>query len=216
MSLATPLSQALTIIDQAHRLDPNIHAPTSLPYELYYAQQMTNYLNLHTEAPSDSIGAIPSPFLRIACRAQHFRRWEVPRSSYPTGKAGYLNWRTFLKKRQAEQVKQICLEVGYKEEEAESVARLMRKEGLGKSKPDEVQILEDVACLVFLDDQFEGFAKDGGSVGEVEEEKMVGILQKTWAKMGKRGQELALKIDMGDECKRLVQKALAGDEEKSV
>lgn len=52
--------------------------------------------------------------------------------------------------------------------------RLIRKEDLKSN--EETQVLEDVACLVFLDDQFEEFEKG------VEEEKMLGILRKTWGK----------------------------------
>ena len=86
------------------------------------------------------------------------------------------------------------------------MASLVKKEDLkrGEGNGDpEVQILEDVACLVFLDDQFEQFEK------EHDEEKIVGILRKTWGKMGQRGQELALEIEMSDRAKELVQRALA-------
>ena len=79
---------------------------------------------------------------------------------------------------------------------------LIEKEGL-KQGEEEVQILEDVACLVFLDDQFEQF-KD-----KHDEEKIVNILKKTWVKMSKEGQDLALQIPMTEECKELVQKALS-------
>ena len=80
---------------------------------------------------------------------------------------------------------------------------LIEKEGL-KQGEEEVQVLEDVACLVFLDDQFDEF-KD-----KHDEEKIVKILAKTWSKMGKQGQDLALQIPMTEDCKALVQKALAG------
>lgn len=69
---------------------------------------------------------------------------------------------------------------------------------------EEAQVLEDVACLVFLDDQFEAFEK------EFDEEKVVRILRKTWRKMSWRGQELALGISMSGRCRELVEKALAG------
>ena len=79
----------------------------------------------------------------------------------------------------------------------------MRKEDL---KGDaETQVLEDVASLVFLDDQFEEFERRLG-----DEEKMVGILRRTWAKMSERGREMALGMEMGENAKRLVGRALAG------
>ena len=36
----------------------------------------------------------------LAARAHHLRRWVVPRTSYPEGRAGYLRWRTDQKRRQ--------------------------------------------------------------------------------------------------------------------
>jgi len=126
-------------------------------------------------------------------------RWEVPRSSYPATKAGYLNWRSFLKKRQADLASAICVGCNFSTAEAEAVAALIRKEDL---KNNETQVLEDVACLVFLDDQFDEFEK------EHDEEKIVTILRKTWGKMSEKGHELALHINMSEKAKGLVEKAL--------
>ncbi|RVX71514.1 hypothetical protein B0A52_05086 [Exophiala mesophila] len=199
--MAPNLAQAFEKIDAAHREDPNkveIDGQT-IAYELHYAQKMTKFLELHSPDVS--------PLVATAARAQHFRRWEVPRDSYPRTRPGYFAWRTFLKKRQAEQVKQLCLECGYSEAEADKVAALIAKEDLkkGEGKGDsDAQIIEDVACLVFLDDQFDDFEK------EHDEEKIISILQKTWVKMGKRGQELALQMDLSDRAKELVGKALSG------
>lgn len=111
-----------------------------------------------------------------------------------------------MKKRQGQQVKDICLECGYSEGEASRVASLIAKEDLKKGEgqgDDQVQILEDVACLVFLDDQFEAFEK------EHDEDKIISILRKTWVKMGRRGQDLALEMQLSDRAKELVGKALA-------
>lgn len=60
-----------------------------------------------------------------------------------------------------------------------------------------------MACLVFLEDQFADFEK------EHNEEKIINILRKTWAKMSKDGQDLALQIPMTGRPQELVQKALA-------
>jgi hypothetical protein len=127
-------------------------------------------------------------------------RWEVPRSSYPATKSGYLNWRSFLKKRQADLASAICIGCNFSAAEAEAVAALIRKEDLKKN--EETQVLEDVACLVFLDDQFEEFEK------EHDEEKIVSILRKTWGKMSEEGHDLALQINMSEKAKGLVVKAL--------
>ena len=188
---------AKELIDAGHAQDPNKIDVNGKewPYELHYSQKMNRYLDQRDPSASDT--------LRLAINAQHFRRWEVPRGSYPMTKPGYFAWRTFLKKRQAELASKICLDCGYSGEDAERVAHLIRKEDL--KKDDETQILEDVACLVFLDDQFEEFEK------QHDEEKIVKILQKTWVKMSKEGHDLALKIPMSERCKELIKKALAGD-----
>ncbi|CAN9202818.1 unnamed protein product [Alternaria alternata] len=194
--MSTPLERALTAIDAAHALDPNKVTINNeeMPYELHYAQKCTSYLEKRAPDASEP--------LRIAIRAQHFRRWEVPRSSYPMTRPGYHAWRTYLKKRQAELVEQICLDSGYSKEGSETVGSLIRKEDLKAN--EETMVLEDVACLVFLDDQFEAFEK------EHDEDKIVRILQKTWGKMTDQGHELALKIPMGERPMELVKKALAG------
>ncbi|RYN50033.1 hypothetical protein AA0118_g11198 [Alternaria tenuissima] len=194
--MSTPLERALAAIDAAHALDPNKVTINNeeMPYELHYAQKCTSYLEKRAPDASEP--------LRIAIRAQHFRRWEVPRSSYPMTRPGYHAWRTYLKKRQAELVEQICLDSGYSKEDSETVGSLIRKEDLKAN--EETMVLEDVACLVFLDDQFEAFEK------EHDEDKIVRILQKTWGKMTDQGHELALKIPMGERPMELVKKALAG------
>jgi hypothetical protein len=193
---STPFEKALSAIDAAHSEDPNkiTVAGTEMPYELHYAQKCTSYLDKRAPDSPDH--------LRLAIRAQHFRRWEVPRSSYPMTRPGYHSWRTFLKKRQAQLVAEICVASGYDEETAERVGALIRKEDL--KKDEETQILEDVACLVFLDDQFEAFEK------EHDEQKILGILRKTWGKMSEKGHELALGMGMEGRPKELVEKALAG------
>lgn len=204
--------RALSAIDEAHSQDPNLTTITepnaetkSIPYELHYAQKMTSYLDAYNPSASEP--------LRLAIRAQHLRRWEVPRSSYPATKVGYLNWRAFLKNRQADQARDICLDAGYSDDEVNRVAALVRKEGLkrkttttgetAETEEDETQILEDVACLVFLDDQFAAFEKT------LDEEKVIGILRKTWGKMSDKGHQMALEIQMSDRCRELVQKALS-------
>ena len=186
---------ALDRIDAAHAEDPNkvdVNG-VEVPYELHYSQKMSHYLEKRNpEAPET---------LRLAIRAQHFRRWEVPRSSYPMNKVGYHAWRTFLKKRQADMASQICKDCGYSEEEAQRIASSIRKEDL--KEDEETQVLEDVACLVFLDDQFEEFEK------QHDEEKIIRILKKTWGKMTEEGHQLALQIPMSERCKDLVVRALA-------
>jgi hypothetical protein len=194
--MASPYDQALALIDEAHSLDPKTIEVDGkeIPYELHYAQKMSRYLTLRSPNASEP--------LRLAIRSQHFRRWEVPRGSYPMTRIGYHSWRTFLKKRQAELASQICSECGYSKKDSERVAALVRKEDL--KSDEETQVLEDVACLVFLDDQFADFEK------EHNEDKIITILRKTWGKMSEEGHALALKIPMSGRPLELMEKALAG------
>ncbi|KAL2853760.1 hypothetical protein BJY01DRAFT_56402 [Aspergillus pseudoustus] len=197
--MATAFEKALSLIDAAHSLDPKkVTQPNTreeLPYELLYANKMTKYLSLRSPSASDS--------LRLAVRAQHLKRWEVPRAEFPATKIGYHSWRTHLARRQADIVAGMCAEAGYDAEFAERVAALVRKEGLRGGEDEEVQVLEDVACLVFLEDQLEEFQSG------YEEEKVIGILQRTWVKMSERGRELALGMELKEKSRELVKRALA-------
>lgn len=187
----------MRLIDEAHAQDPKkvqINGE-EVPYELLYSKKMSDYLNKCDVSASET--------LHLAIRAQHLQRWEVPRSSYAMNKAGYHTWRTHLKKRQADLAAQICLDSGYSLEDASRVGALVKKENLKNDA--ETQTLEDVACLVFLDDQLEAFEK------EHDEAKVLGILRKTWVKMSDKGHEMALNIPMSDRARDLIGKALSDD-----
>ncbi|KAK0735494.1 hypothetical protein B0T21DRAFT_412116 [Apiosordaria backusii] len=189
---------ALKLIDEAHAQDPR-KGPNDVPYELHYAQKMTRWL---AQRKPDA-----SPALQLACRAQHFRRWEIPRSTYPMTRPGYLTWRAKQKSVAAAQLSELLaspqIQPALAPEEIERVTALVRKEDLKSN--EETQVLEDVACLVFLDDQFDDFE----SKPEIDEAKIVSILQKTWGKMSEEGRALALGMDLSERAKMLVGKALA-------
>lgn len=123
------------------------------------------------------------------------------------GRPGYLTWRAKLKAQAASQVTELlaspAITPPLSQDVVERTAALIRKENL--SNDEETQVLEDVACLVFLDDQFDEFEKRP----EIDEEKIVGILRKTWVKMSPKGQELALQMNLSERAKTLIQKALA-------
>ncbi|KAK3325674.1 hypothetical protein B0H66DRAFT_599825 [Apodospora peruviana] len=199
-SHAADYATAIKLIDDAHTLDPRTVETEEgpIPFELNYAQKMTRWL---LKRCPDA-----SPTLHLACRAQHFRRWEIPRNSYPMTRPGYLTWRAKLKSQAAQQVAELLsspeIQPALEQDEIDRVAALIRKENL--KSDDETQVLEDVACLVFLDDQFDDFEKKP----EIDEEKIIGILQKTWVKMSPAGQALALQMDFSDRAKLLIQTAL--------
>ena len=116
-------------------------------------------------------------------------------------RAGYHRWRNELAAFHARVAGEILREVGYDEATVGRVQSLLKKERLKEDA--EAQLLEDVICLVFLEHYFAEFAKGH------EEEKVIGILKKTWRKMSERGHEAALKLPMGAEERRLVEKALS-------
>ena len=114
---------------------------------------------------------------------------------------GYLLWRATLARFHAEKAGEILRGVGYDEETIVRVQSLLRKEHL-KKNPD-TQTLEDVICLVFLENYFSDFAK------QHEEEKLITILRKTWRKMSPRGHKAALQLDLSPADRALLEKALA-------
>ena len=94
-------------------------------------------------------------------------------------------------------------DVGYDADAIERVKTLLRKRGL-KTDPD-VQLLEDVICLVFLEHYFHDFAQ------KHEEEKLIPIVQKTWKKMTAEAHQAALQLDYAPEDLALIRKALGSD-----
>lgn len=191
--------EALERFDAINAADPRSELVDGeeRPKELVYARRMSETLNRLEAAASEP--------LRLAARAQHLARWEIPRSDFPDGRKGYKKWRVQLMLHHADRASEVLREVGYEQETVERVATLLRKQGI-KRDPD-VQTLEDVACLVFLDHYFEDFAASH------DDEKLVDILRKTWRKMSDRGHEAALELDLGERATRLVERALKKWEE---
>lgn len=188
------LQDAIARIDAANAEDPNREFVdgAARPKEVVYAERMTGWLERLAPSASEA--------LRIAARAQHIERWTMPRAEFPDGREGYLRWRTTLAKFHAERTAAIIAEAGYQADVIDRVKGLLRKHRL-KTDP-EVQMLEDVACLVFLESYFADFSK------RHDEAKVIGILRKTWAKMSPKGHAAALALDMPDDARILVEKAL--------
>ncbi len=162
------------------------------PKELHDALAMTRWI--------DALYPDASEAVHLAARCQHLCRWEVPRDSYPEGRGGYHKWRTDLKKLHADKSAEILSEHGYEPEMLEAVRTINLKEAI-KSNPD-VQQVEDALCLVFLECQFEGY------LDKWAEDKIIRILQKTWAKMSECGHAAALNLPLSDRARGLVARAL--------
>ena len=130
----------------------------------------------------------PSAALTIAVRAQHLRRWEIPRARYPEGRSGYLRWRRACARHHAEQAALILDDLGSPAALVERVAALIRKDGLGRDP--ETQMLEDAACLSFLDSELAGFAEGR------DPDTLRRVLDRTWGKMSPGARELASELDV--------------------
>ena len=177
-------SDAIRGIDQANQE----HPPT-----LDYSRRMTAWLERLVPDASDE--------LKLAVRAQHIRRWTFPRERYPMTRAGYHQWRTAAGRFHAEEAGTILRGVGYDDATVARVQSLLRKEGL---KTDaETQALEDSTCLAFLERDFAEFA------ARHDDEKVIGIVQRTWRKMSPRGQQAALTLQLPESARRLIERALA-------
>lgn len=188
------LVQTLADIDAANAADPNQETigGAARPAALVYAERMTGWL--------ERIEPAASELLAIAVRAQHIERWTSPRSDYPMTREGYLRWRSALGRFHAGRAGEIMAQAGYGETAIKRVGRLITKTRLKRDA--EAQTLEDVACVVFLENYFADFS------GQHEAEKVIDILRKTWAKMSGRGREAALTLGIPPPAQALLKRAL--------
>lgn len=193
---ATPadrLAVAIAALDAANAADPR-RTPDGRPVEVVYAERMSAALARLVPDASEA--------LRLAVRAQHLRRWEIPRDRYPRDRRGYLAWRTALYRHHADAAAPILRAAGYDETTVGRVGSLLMKQRL-RDDP-EAQALEDCACLVFLEHHLAEFA------AAHDEAKVLDIIRKTWRKISPRGREAALALDLPPAARTLVERALAG------
>lgn len=189
-------SRAIALIDAANSEDPRREGGE--PKELLYSKRMSEMLaRFAPEAPE---------VVKLGVRAQHVRRWMVPRDSYPMTREGYYAWRTGLYKFHAETAGALLREAGYDEETVAQVMLAVSKRSL-RSNPD-AQLLEDVAALVFIEHYMLDFA---ASKPDYDEAKWIGIVQKTWRKMSAEAHVFALsgRVMLPDPLVPLIQKAIA-------
>jgi hypothetical protein len=191
------LAKAIAAIDAANADDPFTLVVDGVerPKEIVHAELMTGWVQRLDPGATE-------PQL-LAARAHHLRRWALPRQDYPEGRAGYLRWRTTLKRRHAEEIGVILDEVGYDPGTIERVQQIVRKEGLGRDP--QVQVHEDALCLVFLQTQLDDLA------GQLGDDKSVDVLRKTARKMSQNGLAAAAELPLTTTGRRLVAAALAGD-----
>lgn len=186
--------RAVARFDALNTQDPNLydHEGRDVPWELFASRQMLRWVEkLYRE--------VPEP-VALAAHCQHLCRWEIPRHTYPEGRAGYLKWRSDLKQFHADKGAEVLEEVGYDADMIEAVRAINLKKQLKKSI--QTQMIEDALCMVFLEFQYEDYSE------KWEEEKLIGILQKTWVKMSELAQDAAQTLPLGEKAQKILAKAL--------
>jgi len=189
-------TRAIAAIDTANADDPHVILVRGelCPKEQAHAKLVTSWVE---ELCDDPHG--PSEVLRLAARAHHLRRWEIPRSSYPQGRRGYHRWRRALQLFHADRVAAILGDLDYELSEIERVRELVTKQ---RPSDPETQLLEDALCLVFIETQFHDLAE------RLDEDKLIEITRRTLAKMSARAIACAGRLGLGDRDLELIQRAL--------
>jgi len=188
--MAGDLAKAIAAIDAANGDDPNRFGDRALA--LVHGELATHWI--------DELVAEPSDALMIAARAHHLRRWELARSDYPAGRAGYLRWRRDNKQVQADAATSIAVSAGYGRTFVDRVAELILRKRLG-SDPD-TQALEDAACLAFLGTQFDTM------VAKLGHSHMVDVVAKTLRKMSLEATMLASRVDLSSQASAVLTDAV--------
>lgn len=191
---AERFERAVAAIDAANADDPHRLEVRGVvrPKEQAHAELMTEWVRALDPAADEA--------QLLAARAHHLRRWSTPRSSYPEGRAGYLRWRTALRKQHAKEVAAILGDVGYGSELIERVQAIVEKRGLGTDPA--VQVHEDALCLVFLETQL---AATGARLGD---DKAVDVVAKTAAKMSPTALARAAELPLPPEARDVLTRAL--------
>ena len=164
-------------IDAANATDPREH--DGEPLALAQGRRAEEWVVRLDPDASDA--------LRLAARAHHLRRWALPRSDYPEGRAGYLRWRRAQRERHARDLAAILDEAGVDGSVSTRAAQIVAKKGLG-SDP-EVQTFEDAVSLTFLETELRPV------LDRLDDDtKAADIVAKTLAKMSAAGREQAAAV----------------------
>ncbi|MDE2746452.1 MAG: DUF4202 domain-containing protein [Chloroflexota bacterium] len=176
----------MAAIDAANADDPYTLEidGAALPKEQTHAEMMTRWVQELDPRASEE--------LLLAARAHHIRRWMIPRSTFPAGRAAYLRWRRALHAVHAELTAAILEECGYPRRSVERVAALVAKADLLQAGDPDAQTLEDALSLVFLDTQLEPLLDD------LDDRQLRRALGRTWRKMSPNGQAAAMKLALSD------------------
>lgn len=141
------------------------------------------------------------PAALIAARAHHLRRWEVPRNSYPNGRAGYLRWRRDQKARHRDDIAALMAELGHAPALIARTQMLIERRDL---RDPGAQLVEDAACLVFIELQLAEMTE------RLEHAKLVDVVRKTLVKMSPAAIEHAGQLPLPASARDVLAEA-AGD-----
>jgi hypothetical protein len=191
------LQAVIAEIDEANAHDPrqDVVAGGSRPREVIYSERMSDCLSrLYPEASEE---------LRIAARAQHICRWQIPRDKYPLGREGYNAWRAACRDHHAALTSAIMRRHGYVDSEIAQVVKIVRKEQLKRDL--ESQALENVVAVVFVQHYLDAFVAEHK---DYDDAKLADILRKTLRKMDSTGHAAALALPLPAATVRLINMAL--------
>ena len=186
--------EPIAAIDAANAEDPRSHG--GAPLALVQGRAADRWVLLLDPDASDA--------LRFAARAHHLRRWDLPRSGYPDGRAGYLRWRREQKARHARDLLVLLEAAGVESSVSRRASQIVAKRNLGADP--EVQVFEDAVCLTFLETEMRSVVERLD-----DDHKAADIVAKTLAKMSATGREHAAAVaaDLDERCQRIVSAARA-------
>jgi len=193
-SLSQRTAGAIEAIDAANAHDPTVVTVRGADHPLAQIHGTLAYewvLHLHPDADDTWL---------LAARAHHLRRWELPRSGYDTGKAGYLRWKRDQRQRHARDVAVLLVDHGFDSATIERVQALVRRDNLAVDAGS--QAIEDAACLAFVETQLADVAT------KLDREHLIDVLRKTARKMTPAGAAAIALIPLAEAEQQLLADAL--------
>ena len=190
---AQGFAAAVAAIDAANSADPGaVEVRGAGPRPL---------AQVHGELAAEWVGVLApgaGELVSLAARAHHLRRWELPRSQYAAGRAGYLQWKRDQRRRHADDVGALLAGVGYEPGDIAQVQSMVLRQGPGG------QLVEDAACLVFIETQLAAVAT------QLDRGHLLGVIRKTAAKMSPAALAAVSSMPLGEVEQSLLQEALHG------
>jgi hypothetical protein len=182
---------AVAAIDAANGDDPNrvMVRGVEQPLALAHGRIAAEWVVLLSPGADDAV--------RLAARAHHLRRWELPRAQYEAGRAGYLRWKRDQRARHAADLGTLLAAVGYEADVIAAAQAAVLRQGAGG------QFVEDAACLVFIETQLAAVA------AQLDRDHLVQVIRKTAKKMSPAALAAVAQIPLGAAEQELLAEALA-------